>query len=119
MGTIDVSQQVSEMERVLRSRESTARSLEALAVLERWQWDEMLDAVSRSRARRLIREFGAAGERAGGAGFWGPPSMRHAGREPVSGEPNSAIGLRDRALRAPATRLGVVGAKVVRPTRMR
>lgn len=58
METIDVSRQVAEMELTLRARENPMRSSEALVVLERWQWDEMLDAPSRARARQLLREFG-------------------------------------------------------------
>lgn len=58
MATIDVSRQVAEMEFTLRARENLVRSHEALVVLERWQWDEMLDAPSRARARQLLREFG-------------------------------------------------------------
>ena len=54
---IDVSRQVAEMEHQLRS-EKPLRSRELLSVLERWQWDEMLDAPSRERARQLLREFG-------------------------------------------------------------
>jgi hypothetical protein len=54
---IDVSRQVAEMEIQLRS-EGPLRSRELLSVLERWQWDEMLDAPSRARARQLVREFG-------------------------------------------------------------
>jgi hypothetical protein len=55
MATIDVSRQVAEMERALRS--DPRRSREVLAILERWQWDDMLDAESRAHARQLVREF--------------------------------------------------------------
>jgi len=58
MTTIDVSQQVAEMELALRRQENPLRSSEVLAVLERWQWDDMLDASSRARAKQLVREFG-------------------------------------------------------------
>lgn len=58
MTTIDVSRQVNEMERTLRMQEDSRRSREVLAILERWQWDAMLDAPSREHARQLLREFG-------------------------------------------------------------
>jgi hypothetical protein len=58
VATIDVSREVAEMEVILRSRDNPQRSRELLAVLERWQWDDMLDAPSRARARQLLREFG-------------------------------------------------------------
>ena len=34
------------------------RTREVLAILERWQWDGMLDEPSREHARKLVREFG-------------------------------------------------------------
>ena len=103
MGLIDVSRHVSEMERVLRGGESDAGRLEALAVLERWQWDEMLDAPSRARARSLVREFASAGQRASGPGFSTPP-LREPQRAPgaVTGRarPDGAFALRpERELR--------------------
>jgi len=57
MEIIDVSRQVEQMERTLRMRDPR-RSSEVLAILERWQWDAMLDARSREHARQLVREFG-------------------------------------------------------------
>jgi hypothetical protein len=78
MGQIDVRRHVAEMEQVLRGRDSLVRRLEALAVLERWQWDEMLDSASRKRARQLVREFGSGGEHIEGAGAWAPPSLPRA-----------------------------------------
>jgi hypothetical protein len=56
--TIDVSRQVDEMELLLRAHPDARRSREVLAILERWQWDAMLDAPSREHARKLLREFG-------------------------------------------------------------
>lgn len=56
--TIDVSRQVDEMERTLRAHQDVKRTNEVLAILERWQWDSMLDAPSREHARQLLREFG-------------------------------------------------------------
>ena len=58
VATIDVSQQVAEMERALRLQDDPRRSCEVLDILERWQWDAMLDAPSRAHARQLVREFG-------------------------------------------------------------
>jgi uncharacterized protein (DUF924 family) len=55
---IDVSQWVVELEQVLRSAKNPARCEEALAILQRWQFDEMLDHTSREKARALVREFG-------------------------------------------------------------
>ncbi len=55
--TIDVGPHVEEIERVLRVGGELARCLEALDILERWQFDEMLDDASRKKARMLVREF--------------------------------------------------------------
>jgi len=57
MERIDVSRWIAAMERELRGGDEL-RCGEVLAVLERWQWDEMLDEPSRAAARRLVREFG-------------------------------------------------------------
>jgi hypothetical protein len=54
---IDVSQWVAELEQVLRSAQDPFRCEEALAILQRWQFDEMLDEVSREKAKVLCREF--------------------------------------------------------------
>lgn len=59
--TIDVGRQVAEIERVLRAGGDLTRCLDALAVLERWQFDEMLDNASRKKASVLLREFAAYG----------------------------------------------------------
>jgi hypothetical protein len=56
---IDVRQQVAEIERVLREGVDPAGCLRALSILERWQFDEMLDDGSRMKARVLVREFAA------------------------------------------------------------
>ena len=56
---IDVSRQVEELEHVLRAGADLTRCMKALEVLERWQFDEMLDDASRKKARRLVREFTA------------------------------------------------------------
>jgi hypothetical protein len=61
MFTIDVGRQVSEIERVLRAGGDLAERVDALAILERWQFDEMLDDESRTKARVLVREFAVDG----------------------------------------------------------
>ena len=116
MGTIDVSRQVAEMERVLRSRESTARSLDALAVLDRWQWDDMLDSASRTRARRLVREFGSLGDPLRGLSFWGPPSVRPRQRAHLGGGPAALAVPRDQSLRVRVARIGAGEVLALRPS---
>lgn len=59
--TIDVGRQVAEIEHVLRAAGDLIQCREALAILERWQFDQMLDDASRERARVLVREFAAGG----------------------------------------------------------
>jgi len=54
---IDVGRHVAEIERVLRVGGDLIRCAEALEILERWQFDEMLDDASRNKARALVREF--------------------------------------------------------------
>jgi hypothetical protein len=54
---IDVSQWIAELEQVLRSAKNPVRCEEALAILQRWQFDKMLDDASREKARTLVREF--------------------------------------------------------------
>jgi hypothetical protein len=56
---IDVSREVVEMERLLRSTADSALRETAIATLRRWQFDDMLDDPSRERARRLVNEFEA------------------------------------------------------------
>ena len=58
MMKIDVSREVEEMERLLRSTTESARREAAIATLQRWQFDAMLDDPSREKARRLVEEFG-------------------------------------------------------------
>jgi len=57
MPKINVSREVEELERELRSENDPAHREHALAILRRWQFDEMLDDVSRQKAKRLVREF--------------------------------------------------------------
>lgn len=54
---IDVSRQVEEMEHVLRAGGDRTRRREALAILQNWQFDEMLDDASREKARLLVQTF--------------------------------------------------------------
>ena len=54
---IDVSRYVQEMEQVLHSGKDPIKCENALAVLERWQFDEMLDDASRTKAKLLVQEF--------------------------------------------------------------
>jgi hypothetical protein len=94
MGTIDVRRQVAEMEEALRSQMPRVQRREALAVLERWQWDEMVDGDSRQRARQLVREFGPAVGRASGVAFWGAPSLRPAEPVPMRRATDDLLGAR-------------------------
>jgi hypothetical protein len=56
---IDVSREVEEIERLLRSTTDGALRETAIATLRRWQFDDMLDDPSREKARRLVKEFGS------------------------------------------------------------
>ncbi|MEO8604588.1 MAG: hypothetical protein ABI629_18605 [bacterium] len=59
MDKIDVSRFVRDMESALRSEIDRWGCQEILATCERWQYDEQLDDSSRSRVRRLLREYGS------------------------------------------------------------
>lgn len=54
---IDVGRYVAEMEDVLLANAHRASPRQALAILRRWQFDEMLDDASRQRARLLVLRF--------------------------------------------------------------
>jgi hypothetical protein len=54
---IDVSFYVAEIERVLRTENDPLKRAEVLAIVRRWQFDDMLDPISRAKARALVREF--------------------------------------------------------------
>ena len=54
---IDVGRYVAEIERRLRVDGDRAQRTQALAILQRWQFDEMLDDASRQRAKVLIWKF--------------------------------------------------------------
>ncbi len=54
---IPVGRYLREMEAVLRHDEDPVRRAGVLAVLRRWQFDEMLDDASREKARVLVSEF--------------------------------------------------------------
>lgn len=58
-GTIDVSVYLLQMERVLMANDDRQACARALAALERWQFDSMLDEKSRQKARRLVLRFGS------------------------------------------------------------
>jgi hypothetical protein len=57
MTKIDVSRYVQGMERVLHSRRDQVSCETTIAILRRWQFDEMLDDASRAKAGILVREF--------------------------------------------------------------
>jgi hypothetical protein len=63
MWKIDVSRHVREMESVLRWSADPIGRTNAIAILRRWQFDDMLDDASRQRARMLVREFATSPER--------------------------------------------------------
>lgn len=69
---IDVSLYLYEMEAVLRDGSDAIRCTSTLAILQRWQFDDKLDEASRTKARRLLLEFGAT--------EWGGPPRRAARR---------------------------------------
>ena len=55
---IDVGRYVAEMEHTLRANRDRSACLHALAILQRWQFDEMLEDASsaaRGTARRELR----------------------------------------------------------------
>ena len=54
---IPVGQYVREMEAALRYDGDPIRRAGILAVLRRWQFDEMLDDASRRKAKVLVSEF--------------------------------------------------------------
>ena len=56
-GKIDVGSYVAEMERVLRANDDQGARMDALGILQRWQFDEMLDDASRRHARLLVLRF--------------------------------------------------------------
>ena len=60
MPKIDVSRYVLEMEEVLYAQQDPARCENAIAILRRWQFDEMLDDASREKAKTLVQEFAIA-----------------------------------------------------------
>ena len=54
---IDVGRYVAEMERTLHDHPDGGVRSQALRILQRWQFDEMLDDGSRKRARLLVLRF--------------------------------------------------------------
>jgi hypothetical protein len=55
---IDVTRYIDELEHTLRSDSNAMACDAALAILRRWQLDEMLTDKSCVRAMMLLREFG-------------------------------------------------------------
>ena len=55
--SIDVRSWIDKIEESLKSSPDRAEFLDALAILQRWQFDEMIDEESRERARLLVRRF--------------------------------------------------------------
>jgi hypothetical protein len=76
MGKIDVSRYVLEMEQVLHTEPDPVRCHNAIAVLLRWQFDDMLDDASRAKARMLVQEFESRHLQTAGP----IPNIRHAPR---------------------------------------
>lgn len=58
---IDVSRYVHGMERALHSQQDPVGCEKTIAILRRWQFDEMLDDASRAKAGMLVREFESTG----------------------------------------------------------
>ena len=54
---IDVAKHLAMLEEVLRSGLDRRLSADAIAILQRWQHDEHLNAASREKARALLVEF--------------------------------------------------------------
>jgi hypothetical protein len=54
---INALRAVESMGKALRRRSRCSRPSETLAVLRRWQLDEMLDDATREAARRITREI--------------------------------------------------------------
>lgn len=55
---LNTGRMLDELEAVLDAGRDARRCREALAILQRWQWDRDLDAASRARAATLLRAFG-------------------------------------------------------------
>ena len=58
---IDAGRYVEEMERILLAAGDRSACVRALAILERWQFDEMLEDASRQRAKLLVFRFARNG----------------------------------------------------------
>lgn len=56
-GMIDVSRYLAEMEGMLGASGDGNAHWRALGILQRWQFDEMLDEASRRRAKDLVSRF--------------------------------------------------------------
>jgi hypothetical protein len=56
---INVRGYIEKMAQTLRAGRDRAACEQALAILRRWQFDDMLDAASRAAARTVAAEWGA------------------------------------------------------------
>jgi hypothetical protein len=54
---IDVGRYVTKFQRILGANGDWSARTKALEILRRWQFDDMLDAASRQRARLLFLKF--------------------------------------------------------------
>ncbi len=54
---IDVSRYLREMEELLQAPRDPIRCFNAVAILRRWRFDEMLDEASRVKAGILVHTF--------------------------------------------------------------
>jgi hypothetical protein len=54
---VDTTREIAEFEAVLSAGSEPRRCYEAMAILERWQWDRDLSERSRRRAGALVRRF--------------------------------------------------------------
>ena len=54
---LNTGRMLDEIEAVLEAGRDARRCREALAILQRWQWDRDLDTPSRTRAASLLRLF--------------------------------------------------------------
>ncbi|HYD48117.1 MAG TPA: hypothetical protein VEB21_07215 [Terriglobales bacterium] len=55
--TIDVARWIDKIEECLKTSQDRGELLDGLAILQRWQFDDMIDDSSRERARLLVRRF--------------------------------------------------------------
>ena len=63
MVQIDAVAKLAEIEQVLRTQNDPWGCSYALAILRRWQCDQMLSHATRQRAQALLQEFGKSYDR--------------------------------------------------------